>query len=113
MQENAYSSTTSLSFSTSASSFSQVNAQASDLGTFSEHDYSLNNDSLYQDLLDLRGKVKSLEDENSQLRVQLFSVDKLKNDDSAVRFYTGFPNFDTLIDVFSYLLPKLEHITYW
>ena len=36
MQENAYSSTTSASSST--------------LGTCSEHDYSLNNDSLYQDL---------------------------------------------------------------
>jgi len=113
MQENAYSSTTSASSSTSASSLSLENAQASDLGTCSEHDYSLNNDSLYQDLLDLREKVKSLEDENSQLREKLFSVDKLKNDDSAVRFYTGFPNFDTLMDVFSYLLPKLEHITYW
>ena len=89
------------------------NAQACDLGTFSEHDYSINNDSLYQDLLDLREKLKSLEDENSQLRVKLFSVNKLKNDDSAVRFYTGFPNLDTLVDVFSYLLPKLEHITYW
>jgi len=37
----------------------------------------------------------------------------LKNDDSAVRFYTGFPNFDILMDVFSHLLPKLEHITHW
>jgi len=55
----------------------------------------------------------SLEDENSQFREKLFSVDKLKNDDSAVRFYTGFPNFDILMDVFSHLLPKLEHITHW
>ena len=45
MQESAYSSTTS--------------ASSSSLGTFSEHDYSLNNDSLNQDLLDLREKVKS------------------------------------------------------
>jgi len=57
--------------------------------------------------------VKSLEDENSQLSEKLFSVDKLKTADSAVRFYTGFPNFDTRMDVYSYLLPKLQHITYW
>ena len=107
MQENAYSSTTSASF------WSLENAQASDLGTFSEHGYSLNNDSLYQDLLDFREKVKSLEDGNSQLREKLFSVDKLTKDDSADCFYTGFPNFETLMDVFSYLLSKLEHITYW
>ena len=72
MQENAYSSTT------SASSLSLENAKAIDLGTCSEHDYSFNNDSLYQDLLDLMEKVKSLEDENSQFREKLFSVDKLK-----------------------------------
>ena len=56
--------------------------------------------------------MKSLEDENSQLREKLFSVDILKNDDSAVRFYTGFPNFEIPMDVFSYLLLKQEHITY-
>ena len=55
----------------------------------------------------------SLEDENSQFREKLFSMDKLKSDDSAVRFYTGFPNFDNLMDVFSHLLPKLEQITNW
>ena len=44
-----------------------------------------------QYILDLRAKVKSLEDENSHFR-ELFSVDKLKNDDSALRFYAGFPN---------------------
>ena len=47
------------------------------------------------------------------MKEKLFSVDELKNDYSAVRFYTGFPNFDTLMNAFSYLLPELEHITYW
>ena len=112
MHEHVCSSTASASSSTSPSSLSLENAQASVLGTCLEHDYSIGNDGLYQDIIDLRAKVKSLEDENSQWREKLFSVDTLKNDDSAVRFYTGFPNFDTLMDVFNYLLPKLEHITY-
>ena len=111
MHENVCSSTASASFSTSTSSLSLEKAQASDLGTCLEHDYSLSNDSLYQDIIDLRAKVKSLEDENSQLREKLFCVDKLKNDDSCVLFYTGFPNFDTLMDEFNYVLPKLERIT--
>ena len=102
MNENAYSSTTSVSYSTSASSVSLENAQANDLGTCSEHGYSLNNDSLFQDLLDLREKLKSLDVEKSHLREKLFSVDNLKNDDAAFRFYTGFPNFDTLMDIVSY-----------
>ena len=80
------------------------------MGTYPEHGYSVSSDRLYQDIVDLRARVKSLEDENSQLREKLFFVDKLKNDDSAVSFDTGFPYFHTLMDVFSYLLPKLEHI---
>ena len=68
MQEIAYSSTT------SASSLSLENAKAIDLGTCSEYDYFFNNDSLYQDLLDLSEKVKSLEDENSQFRETLLWV---------------------------------------
>ena len=62
--------------------------------------YFVSNDRIYQDVVDLRANVKSLEGENSQLREKLFSVDKLKNDDSTVRFYTGFPNL-IHSDVFS------------
>ena len=40
-------------------------------------------------------------------------MDKLKKDSSAVWFYTGCPNVDTLVDTFNYLKPNLEHITYW
>ena len=107
MHENTCSST--------ASTFSlpRENGRASYLGRCSEHDYSLNNDSLYQDIVDFRAKVKSLEDENRRLIEKLFSVDELKNDDLAVHFYTGFPNLDTLMDVVSYLPPKLEQNTYW
>ena len=47
------------------------------------------------------------------MRGELFSAEKIKNGDTAVYFYKGFPNFNTLMDVFSYLLPELEHINYW
>ena len=43
----------------------------------------------------------------------LFSIDKLKYDDGAVKFYTGFPNFSSLESVFEYLAPKLDNISYW
>ena len=91
MHESSCSSTTSATSSISASSLSLENAQGSNFGTCSEYGYSLSDDSLYQYILDLRAKVKSLEDGNSHFR-ELFSVDKLKNDDSALRFYAGFPN---------------------
>ena len=78
-----------------------------------EHQYSLPCSSLYQEVQDLKAQIKSLQEENKELKERLFSLEKLKSDDSAVRFYTGFPNFATLLDVFHYFQPKLEHITYW
>ena len=30
-------------------------------------------------------------------------MDKLKKDGPAVRFYTGYPNLDNLVDIFTYL----------
>ena len=83
------------------------------LDASAEHSNSLDYKSLYQDVTDLKAQVKSLQDENNELKGNFFSIDKLKNDDSAVCFCNGFPNFDILADVFNYLQPKLEHVTYW
>ncbi len=43
----------------------------------------------------------------------LFSVEKLKDDDSAVKFYTGFPSYSSLAAVLEYLKPKLDNLSYW
>ena len=48
-----------------------------------------------------------------KLQAPQFSLEKIKDDDSAVRFYTGFPNFSTLFVVFEYFKPKFEHVHYW
>ena len=49
------------------------------------------------------------------LQKQLFSVDRFKEDDSSMRFYTGFPNWSTFLAVFNYLNPgdEGENIAYW
>ena len=54
VHEKACSSTASASSSTSTSSLSLENARASDLGTCSEHDYSVSSNMLYQNIVDLR-----------------------------------------------------------
>ena len=49
------------------------------------------------------------------LQKQLSTVDRFGGDDSSIKFYTGFPNWDTFDAVFKYLNPGNEgqNISYW
>ena len=42
-----------------------------------------------------------------------FSLDKIKDDNSSILFYTGFPSFKALISSFKNLEPKLAKMLYW
>lgn len=70
---------------------------------------------LEQQLIDLQAQVEDLQRRNEQLQSKLFSVDLFKENNSAINFYTGFPNWDTFMVVFRYLNPGSsgENITYW
>ena len=50
-------------------------------------------------LADLKKKLSEVENERDMLLARQFSMDKIKDDDSAVLFYTGFPNYGALICV--------------
>ena len=51
---------------------------------------------------------------NEQLLSQLFTVERFKENDLALNFYTSFPNWDTFMAVFRYLNPGPmgKNITY-
>ena len=70
---------------------------------------------LEQQIVELQAQVEALQQRNEQLQSKLFSVDRFKENDSAINFYTGFPNWDTFMVVFRYLNPGFsgENITYW
>lgn len=40
-------------------------------------------------------------------------MERIKHDPSAIKFYTGFPNYESLFSVFTYFEPKLYRIHYW
>ena len=44
---------------------------------------------------------------------QQFSLDKIKDDNSAILFYTGFPSYKALMSFYKYIEPKLEKMQYW
>ena len=70
---------------------------------------------LRQQLLEQKSQLEIAFRHIEVLQKQFFSVDRFKEDDSSVSFYTGFPNWGTFLAVFNYLNPgdEGENIAYW
>ena len=68
-----------------------------------------------QQLIDLKSKLEKANQHIESLQKQMFTVDRFRGDDSSIKFYTGFPNWDTFDAVFKYLHPGNEgqNISYW
>ena len=58
-------------------------------------------------------KITQLEKENAVLLDRQFSLDKIKDDNAAIIFYTGFPNYETSVSFYHYVEPKLQKMQYW
>ena len=61
----------------------------------------------------LGNQVTLLKTQITELKKSLFSIEKFRVDETATRFYTGFPNFSTLLATFEYFEPKLSKMHYW
>lgn len=61
----------------------------------------------------LNYQIKELNAHIAQLKKTLFSIDKLQKSDALTKFYTGFPNFSSLMATFKYFEPKLDRLRYW
>ena len=64
-------------------------------------------------LADLKEKLSEVEKERDILFERQFSMDKIKDDDTAVLFYTGFPNYGALISFYNFIEPKLTKMQHW
>lgn len=64
-------------------------------------------------LADCQEKLSEAEKEKEILLGRQFSLDKIKDDNAAVLFYTGFPSYEALISFYNYIEPKLSKMQYW
>ena len=64
-------------------------------------------------LADCQEKLSEAEKEKEVLLGRQFSLDKIKDDNAALLFYTGFPNYEALISFYNYIEPKLSKMQYW
>ena len=69
-----------------------------------------------QDIESLELKVKelneNLKETESKCQQQLFRVENIRNDDSKVKFYTGFKTFSVLMICFNLLDPSVDNLLY-
>ena len=70
---------------------------------------------LEQQLLNCQRDLKNAELKILSLAPNVFNSQRFKDDDSSVRFYTGFPSWRTFICIFNYMNPGCngENINYW
>ena len=54
-----------------------------------------------------------LEKEKEALLARQFSLDKIKDDNAAMLFYTGFPNYEALMSFYNYIEPEVSKMQYW
>ena len=62
---------------------------------------------------DCEEELTKVKNENELLLGRQFSIDKIKDDDSAILFYTGFPSYQALINFYKFIEPKLGKMQYW
>lgn len=76
-------------------------------------DCSHESESLKQEILVLKEKLKSLEANINELNTKpKFELSEHKDKDDDIAFYTGFPNYDTFLLCFDLLKEKATHLCY-
>lgn len=60
----------------------------------------------------LRAEIGKLQKELHEFKQRQFSIENYRDDDAAIRFYTGFSNYKCFFSFFTYLEPKVEKLQY-
>jgi hypothetical protein len=66
-------------------------------------------------IIGLKSQIEDCQRRNEILQSRLFTIDTLKSNNTAVAFYTGFPNWETFMSTYRYLEPgeQGKNINYW
>lgn len=57
--------------------------------------------------------IRDLQEQLQEYESKRFSLDKIKDDNDAMSFYTGFQNYGVFNSVFEYLEGKASRLQYW
>ena len=70
-------------------------------------------ENLESELQEASRYIESLENEIKYYESNKFTIDKIKDDNAAVMFYTGFQSYEVFESVCKYLEGKAERLQYW
>lgn len=75
----------------------------------------LKNEKLEEEVLNLKEKIRDLQGQHEKLEERLFSLKNVATNNSLINFYTGFPNYRTLIALYEFLNPGAggENVKFW
>ena len=89
----------------------QNHAEASDNGVIRQLQQKIT--LLELKLADCEQNLREVKSENEILLSRQFSLEKIKDDNSAILFYTGCPSYEAMIIFFKYIEPKIDKMQYW
>ena len=61
----------------------------------------------------MQQKIDILTKELEQIQVEKFGLQRFSDSDSDIRFYTGFPDYNTLTSFYEFLGPAVTQLNYW
>lgn len=61
----------------------------------------------------MQQEIDRLSKELEQLAVEKFGLQRFAGSDSDIRFYTGFPDYNTLTSFYEFLGPAVTQLNYW
>ena len=64
--------------------------------------------SLKEELSKLTSQLENMKRQNELLQSQLSNIERFRNNDSAINFYTGFPNWNTFMAVFFFWIGVIQ-----
>ena len=74
-------------------------------------------DALVEDICSLCKIVGRIDCERALLNQEVdklkFGLQRFAGSDNDIRFYTGFPNYNTFISFYKFLLPAATQLNYW
>ena len=62
---------------------------------------------------ELKNAKEDLQRSELQQEKQVFQLENMKDDNTKVKFYTGFASFSTLMVCFNFLGPSVSKLNYW
>ena len=61
-------------------------------------------------------QIKILQEKISALKIEVhkreFCIERFQNDNESISFYTGFPNYETLMACFEFVANKAQNMSY-